>query len=117
MSCSAVVRYSGNVAILDLAGRIVLGEGSGILRTAIRDLIEIGESRILLNLRGVTYMDSSGLGEMVSAYTSVRKSGGEVRLLSPSEKLDSLMQLTKLYTIFVSFNDEAAAVASFAAAS
>jgi anti-sigma B factor antagonist len=113
MSCSAVVRYTGNVAILDLSGRVVLGDGSGILRTAIRDLIDTGESRIVLNLKEVTYIDSSGLGEMVSAYATVRNSGGEVRLLNPPAKLDSLMQLTKLCTLFATFNDEATAVASF----
>ena len=113
MSCSAVVRHSGDVAIVDLSGRITLGEGSGMVRDTIKDLVNAGERRILLNLREVSYIDSSGLGELVSAYATVRNQGGDVKLLNTQAKVDSLLQVTKLYTVFMNFTDEAAAVASF----
>src|SRR5262249_34423962 len=102
-----------DVAILDLTGRITLGEGSGILRDTIKDLVDAGESRILVNLRDVTYIDSAGLGELVGAYATVRRQGGQVKLVNTLSKVDNLLQITKLYTVFVSYDDEAAAVASF----
>jgi anti-sigma B factor antagonist len=113
MRCSAVVRHSGHVALVDLAGRVELGEGCGVVRETIRDLIAVGEVHIVLNLSGVTYIDSAGLGELVGSYASARNQGGELKLAAVPRKLDDLLQLTKLYTVFAAYPDEAAAVASF----
>jgi anti-sigma B factor antagonist len=101
------------VTVLDLSGRITLGEGSVQLRDAIRDLIGKGERRILLDLGDVNYIDSSGLGEMVSAYTSAKNQGASVKLLKLTKKVHDLLQLTKLYTVFDIYDDEASAIASF----
>ncbi len=113
MSCSASVRHLDGIAILDLRGRITLGEGCEILRNTIHDLLDGGEYNILLNLHEVSYIDSAALGELVSVWTTVRNHGGQVKLLHPPEKMDSLLQVTKLYTIFESFRGEPEAVASF----
>jgi anti-sigma B factor antagonist len=102
------------VTILDLSGRITLGEGSVVLRDQIRDLLAKEQKNILLNLADVTYIDSSGIGELVSAYTAVRNKGGELKLLNLTKKVHDLLQITKLYTVFDIKDDEAAAVAAFA---
>ena len=104
--------YSG-IAIVDLSGRISLGEGSALLRKTVRDLLEQGHARILLNLGDVNYIDSSGIGELVSGFTAVRNRGGELKLLSLTKKVNDLLQLTKLFTVFEVFNDENTAVSSF----
>jgi anti-sigma B factor antagonist len=96
-----------------MSGRITLGEGSVILRDTIRDLLGKAQKKILLNLGDVTYIDSSGIGELVSAFTSVRNQGGELKLLHLTKKVHDLLQITKLYTVFDIKDDEAAAVASF----
>ncbi len=114
MSVKANVRRVGDVAIVDLAGRITLGEGSGLLRTTIKDLITAGQKNILLNLREVSYLDSGGLGEMVGSYASVTNAGGKIKLLHPQAKVHDLLQVTKLYTVFVAFDDEIEALRSFA---
>jgi anti-sigma B factor antagonist len=114
MSMKASTRQVDGVTILDLSGRITLGEGSVQLRDAVRDLISKGSKRILLNLAEVNYIDSSGIGELVSAFTSVRNQGGEMKLLNLTKKVHDLLQITKLYTVFDIKDDEAAAVASFA---
>jgi anti-sigma B factor antagonist len=101
------------VTILDLSGRITLGEGSVQLRDAIRDLLAKGSKLILLNLADVNYIDSSGIGELVSAYTTVRNQGGELKLLNLTKKVHDLLQITKLYTVFDVKDDEASAIASF----
>jgi len=101
------------VTVLDLSGRITLGEGSVQLRDAIRDLIAKGQKRILLDLGEVNYIDSSGLGELVSAYTTARNLGATLKLLKLTKKVHDLLQLTKLYTVFDIFDDEASAIASF----
>ena len=106
-------REVDGVTVLDLSGRITLGEGSVQLRDAIRDLISKGTKNILLNLGDVNYIDSSGLGELVSAYTSARNQGAEVKLLNLTKKVHDLLQLTKLYTVFDVKDDEASAIASF----
>ncbi len=106
-------RQVDGVTILDLSGRITLGEGSVTLRDAIRDLINKGEKHILLNLGDVSYIDSSGIGELVSAYTSVKNAGGELKLLNLTKKVHDLLQITKLYTVFDVKDDEASAVGSF----
>jgi anti-sigma B factor antagonist len=101
------------VAVLDLSGRITLGEGSVQIRDAIRDLLGKGRKNILLDLGEVNYIDSSGLGELVSAYTSARNQGAALKLLKLTKKVHDLLQLTKLYTVFDIYDDEAAAIASF----
>ena len=116
MSVKAAVRHSGNVAIVDLSGRITLGEGSGLLRTTVKDLVVAGEKKILLNLKDVTYIDSAGLGEMVGSYASVNNQGGEIKLLNVPSKVVDLLQVAKLFTVFATYTDEGEAVRSFSAA-
>jgi anti-sigma B factor antagonist len=114
MSLKSSSRQVDGVTILDLSGRITLGEGSVVLRDTIRELLGKGEKMILLNLGDVTYIDSSGIGELVSAYTAVRKEGGELKLLNLTKKVHDLLQITKLYTVFDVKDDEAAAIAAYA---
>jgi anti-sigma B factor antagonist len=116
MSVKAAVRQSGNVAIVDLSGRITLGEGSGLLRNTVKDLVTAGQTKILLNLKEVSYIDSAGLGEMVGSYASVSNQGGEIKLLNVQSKVGDLLQVTKLFTVFASFTDEGEAVRSFSKA-
>ena len=106
-------RQVNGVSIVDLSGRITLGEGSVLLRDTVRDLIAKGQKKILLNLGDVTYIDSSGIGELVSAFTTVRNHGGELKLLNLTKKVHDLLQITKLYTVFDVKDDEAAAVGAF----
>jgi anti-sigma B factor antagonist len=106
-------REVDGVTVLDLSGRITLGEGSVQVRDAIRDLIGKGQKKILLNLGDVTYIDSSGLGEMVSAYTTARNQSASLKLLQLNKKVKDLLQLTKLYTVFDIYDDEASGIASF----
>src|ERR1700744_3925719 len=106
-------REVDGVTILDLGGRITLGEGSVQLREAIRDLISKGSKSILLNLSDVNYIDSSGLGELVSAYTTSKKQGANLKLLGLTKKVKDVLQLTKLYTVFDIYDDEASAIASY----
>ena len=113
MSMKVSTRQIDGVTILDLSGRITLGEGSVQLRDAIRDLLSKGSKLILLNLADVNYIDSSGIGELVSAYTTVRNQGGELKLLNLTKKVHDLLQITKLYTVFDVKDDEATAIASF----
>jgi anti-sigma B factor antagonist len=114
MKMTTNTRRAGAVTVVDITGQIKLGEESGALRDMICDLLSKGHKQILLNLGDVHYIDSSGLGTLVSAFTSVRKQGGELKLLNLTNKLKDLMQITKLYTVFDITNDEAAAVRSFA---
>jgi anti-sigma B factor antagonist len=106
-------REAGGVTVLDLKGKITLGEGSVQVRDAIRGLIGKGQKSILLNLGDVNYIDSSGLGELVGAYTSAKNQGAELKLLKLTQKVHDLLQLTKLYTVFDIYDDEKVAVASF----
>ena len=101
------------VTIVDLSGRITLGEGSVTLRDTVHDLLSKGLKKILLNLGDVNYIDSSGIGELVSAFTAAKKQGGELKLLNLTKKAHDLLQITKLYTVFDVKDDEAAAVKSF----
>jgi anti-sigma B factor antagonist len=110
----ATNRQVDGVAVVDMSGRITLGEGSVVLRDTIRDLIGKGSKKILLNLGDVTYIDSSGIGELVSAFTAVRREGGELKLLNLTKKVHDLLQITKLYTVFDIKDDEAAAIKAFA---
>ena len=113
MSLKASTRQVDGITVMDLSGRITLGEGSVILRDRIRDLLGQGEKKILLNLGDVTYIDSSGIGELVSAFTAVRKEGGELKLLNLTKKVHDLLQITKRYTVFDVKDDEAAAIAAY----
>lgn len=106
-----------SVTVVDLGGRITLGDGSTTLRDTIRELLGRDDKRILLNLGEVSYIDSSGLGELVSAFTQVRRAGGDLKLLNLTRKVHDLLQITKLYTVFDVQDDEARAIAAFAAES
>jgi anti-sigma B factor antagonist len=106
-------RQGGDVTILDMSGKITIGEGSVALRTAIRRLLEEGKKRILLNLAGVTYIDSSGIGELVSSYTAINKEGGQLKLLNLTQKLQDLLTITKLLTVFDVYESESEALESF----
>lgn len=110
-------RKSGSVTIVDLAGKIALGESNRALHEAIRALTSAGEKNILLNLSNVTVIDSSGLGELVASYASVERNGGSLKLTNLSDRFIELITITKLYTVFDIFDNEADALASFAAAS
>jgi len=113
VSMKVTTRIVDHVAILDLSGRITLGEGSVQLRDAIRDLVAQGQKNILLNLSEVNYIDSSGIGELVSAFTSVKNQGGQLKLLNLTKKVHDLLQITKLYTVFDIKDDEATAISAF----
>jgi len=117
MSLKAEVRRAGDVSVVDLSGRVTLGEGSGLVRSTIKELVSSGRKNILLNLKNVSYIDSAGLGEIVGAYATVTNVGGNIKLLHPQAKVHDLLQVTKLYTVFIAFDDEAEGLRSFAAAS
>ena len=106
-------RQAGDVTVLDMSGKITIGEGSVALRTAIRRLLEEGKKRILLNLAGVSYIDSSGIGELVSSYTAINKEGGQLKLLNLTQKIKDLLTITKLLTVFDVYESEADALNSF----
>jgi anti-sigma B factor antagonist len=110
---TAGTRLVGGVTIVDLSGRIVLGDGSAALRDLVRNLISEGNKKVLLNLLNVDYIDSSGLGELVSAFTSMRSGGGELKLLNLTKRVQALLQITKLYTVFDITDDEATSLKSF----
>jgi anti-sigma B factor antagonist len=102
------------VSVIDVAGRITLGEGSSALRETLRDMVAKNQIKILLNLADVTYIDSSGIGELVSGYTTVTNTGGSLKLLNLNKRVKDLLQITKLYTVFEVHEDEAAAIRSYA---
>jgi anti-sigma B factor antagonist len=106
-------RQVGDVTVIDAVGRITLGEGASIFRDKIRELAANGNKKMLLNLAEVSYIDSSGIGEMVSGFTTVTNQGGIVKLLNLTKRVKDLLQITKLYTVFEVFEDETAAVRSF----
>jgi len=106
-------RQVGDVTVIDAAGRITLGEGSSTFRDSIRDLVAKGNKKVVLNLAEVSYIDSSGIGELVSAFTTVANQGGSLKLLNLGKRVQDLLQITKLYTVFEVHEDEAAAVRSF----
>ena len=113
MSMKATIRQVDSVIVIDVSGRITLGEGCAQLRELIRDQLSKGNKQILLNLADVTYIDSSGIGELVSAYTAVSNQGGQLKLLNLTKKVHDLLQITKLYTVFDIHDDEAKGIASF----
>jgi anti-sigma B factor antagonist len=106
-------RQVGQVSVMDVAGRITLGEGSSALRDLLREMVGKGQKKILLNLGEVSYIDSSGIGELVSGFTTVTNSGGELKLLNLNKRVKDLLQITKLYTVFDVHEDEAGAIRSF----
>ena len=106
-------RQSGEVTILDLSGKITIGEGSVQLREAVRKLLDEGKKKVLLNLGDVSYVDSSGIGELVSSYTTTNNSGGQLKLLNLTKKIQDLLMITKLLTVFETYDNEETAVASF----
>ena len=109
-------RHLGGITIVDISGRIVLGKDTASVRDMIHNLLSKGHKQILLNLGAVDYIDTRGLGSLVGAFTTVRKQGGELKLLNLPEKVADVMQITKLYTVFDILDDEAAAVKSFSQA-
>jgi len=113
MSITTSTRQSGGVTIVDIKGRIVLGEESAGVRDLVCDLLSKGQKQILINLADVDYIDSMGLGSLVGAFVTVRKQGGHLMLLNVNDKVIDVMQVTKLYTVFDIMEDEAEAVASF----
>src|SRR6202158_1712267 len=117
MARRAPYREAAGVTVVDIGGRITLGEGSALLRKTIRELLEDQRTLILLNLADVDYIDSSGIGELVSAYTTVKGRGGDLKLLHLTKKVHDLLQLTKLYTVFEVYTEESAALRSFPSAS
>ena len=106
-------RQAGDVTILDLDGKVTIGEGSVALRTALRRLLGEGKNKILLNLAGVGYVDSSGIGELVSSITAVKKEGGALKLLKLTQKIQDLLAITKLLTVFDVYDEEGEALSSF----
>ena len=113
MSVKLNTRQVGDVTVVDVAGRITLGEGSSALRDLMRDMVGKGQKKILLNLGEVSYIDSSGIGELVSGFTTVTNSGGQLKLLNLNKRVKDLLQITKLYTVFDVHEDEAGAIRSF----
>jgi anti-sigma B factor antagonist len=106
-------RTSGDVKILDCSGRITLGEGTMVVRNSVRDLLNSDNKKIILNLAEVNYIDSSGIGELVSTYTTVANNGGQMKLLNLTKKIHELLAITKLLTVFQVYEDEQSAIASF----
>jgi anti-sigma B factor antagonist len=106
-------RQAGDVTILDLTGEVRMGEGSISLRDAIRKLADGGKTKLLLNLAGVKYVDSSGIGELIANYTTVSRQGGQLKLLNLTDRIQNLLVITKLLTVFDAYEDEAEALKSF----
>ncbi|MCI0491236.1 MAG: STAS domain-containing protein [Blastocatellia bacterium] len=106
-------RQAGDVTVLDLSGKITIGEGSVQLREAVRGLLDDGKKKILLNLGDVNYVDSSGIGELVSSYTTTNNQGGQLKLLNLTKKIQDLLMITKLLTVFETHDHEETAVESF----
>ena len=107
-------RQAGDVTVLDMEGKITIGEGSVALRSAIKRLLDEGKKKVLLNLSGVSYIDSSGIGELVSSYTTIQvKGGGQLKLLNLTQKLQDLLTITKLLTVFDVYESEADALNGF----
>jgi anti-sigma B factor antagonist len=116
MSVKLTTHQTGEVIVVVVSGKLTMGEGASTLRTKIRELVASGSRRIVLNMADVSYMDSSGMGELIAAHTTVTTAGGEIKLLHLAKRVHDLLKLTKLYTVFEAFEDEASAVNSFSAA-
>jgi anti-sigma B factor antagonist len=113
LSMKLSTRKSANVVIIDIDGKIVLGDGDVEIKKTVDDFISRGNKNFILNLAHVPYLDSAGLGEIIRCYTALRKGGGNFKLLSPNQRIIDLLTITKLLEVFDSFDNEAAAVASF----
>ncbi len=113
MSMKVTTRQVDGVTVLDLSGRITLGEGSVTIRDAVRDALAKGNKKILLNLGDISYIDSSGIGELVSAYTTVKNASGELKLLHLTKRVHDILQITRLFTVFDVQSDEHTAIHSF----
>jgi len=113
VSANLTTRQAGDVRVVDVSGKITLGDGSSALRRLLQDELAQGNKKILLNLRNVSYIDSSGIGELVSGFTTVANQGGTLKLLGLTHRIKDLLQITKLYTIFDIHDEEAHAVSSF----
>ena len=113
MSMKATLRQVDGVTVVDMSGRITLGEGCTQLRELVRDQLGKGSKHLLLNLADVTYIDSSGIGELVSSFTTVTNQGGQLKLLNLTKKIHELLAITKLLTVFQVFDNEQAAISSF----
>jgi anti-sigma B factor antagonist len=113
VSLHIVTREIDHVTVVDIVGRIVLGDEIGALRDTVRGLVAQGKKKIVLNLAHVDYIDSSGVGELVSSFTTVSNAGGELKLLKLTKKVHDVLQVTKLYTVFEIKDDEFTAVKSF----
>ena len=106
-------RQAGDVTILDLSGDVRIGEGAISLRDSIRNLADQGKKNVLLNLAGVKYMDSTGVGELIANYTTIKRQGGQLKLLNLTDRIQNLLVITKLLTVFDSYDNEAEALKSF----
>jgi anti-sigma B factor antagonist len=113
VSMTVSERVVGNVTILDVSGNVTLNDGAEQVRDKVRSVLQQGQKYLLVNLSKVSYMDSAGLGELVQAYSTVAKQGGKLKLVSPTKRLQDLLVITKLATVFDSFDDEATGIASF----
>ncbi|MCJ7502003.1 MAG: STAS domain-containing protein [Acidobacteriia bacterium] len=113
MSMKATLRQVDSIIVIDMSGRITLGEGCTQLRELVREQLGKGKKELLLNLADITYIDSSGIGELVSAFTTVSNQGGQLKLLNLTKKVHDLLQITKLYTVFDVHDDEAKAIGTF----
>ncbi len=113
MSVKLTNRQVGDVTVVDAEGRITLGDGASTFRDLIKDLVGNGNKKLLVNLGEVSYIDSSGIGELVSGFTTVQNAGGSMKLLNLNKRVKDLLQITKLYTVFEVHDDEAAGVRSF----
>ena len=114
MTLKIATREVNGVVIIDLSGRLTMGEPCAAIRDEIRDEIGHGHSKILLNLANVSYIDSAGLGELTAAFTTTKNRGGQLKLLNLTKRVQDLMQITKLYTVFDVYDNEREAIASFA---
>ena len=106
-------RQAGDVTILDMSGDVRIGEGAISLRDSIRNLADQGKKNVLLNLAGVKYMDSTGVGELIANYTTIKRQGGQLKLLNLTDRIQNLLVITKLLTVFDSYDNEADALKSF----
>jgi anti-sigma B factor antagonist len=113
VAIQATCRQIGDVAIVDFSGKITLGEGSAMLRKMVRDLIDGGQKKIIISLYDVDYIDSSGIGELVSAYTTVKNANGELKLLHLTKRVHDILQITRLFTVFDVQSDEETAIHAF----
>jgi len=115
MACTATVREADGITIVDLSGRVTLGEGAGMVRDTVTRLMDRGDMKILLNLKEVTYIDSAGLGELVGSYATMANRGGQIKLVHAQNKVQDALRVTRLHGLFQTFTDEDTALRSFTA--